>query len=249
MEERLFVIVLMCLGCTMFAYVVGLVGGNISGFDLFNMQIMQNQDYLDTLMKAHRVPGKLQRDVSLYYGHLSLHTEVYAKRNILQQLPYNLKRDLTLKLYGGLAIRTQSSLLKGAHKDFMYAVLNRLHPTVSGCEYGAFCVRGELAADLFFLHRGQVQIVFDPNPPESLESTPFPMEPIVIKAVEPFDSFGEESIAGHAKPTPRYVFNYVATAETELLFLTHEELHFIARTFVDETDELVGRVHGRFKML
>ena len=63
-------------------------------------------------------------------------------------------------------------------------MLHRLHPTVTGCEYGAFCVRGELAADLFFLHRGQVQIVFDPNPPaaEKLEPAPFPMEPIVIKA-------------------------------------------------------------------
>ena len=69
------------------------------------------------------------------------------------------------------------------------------------------------------------------------------------QSVEPFDSFGEESIAGHAKRAPRYVFNYVATAETELLFLTHRELHHIARTYVDETDELVGRVHGRFKTL
>lgn len=260
-NERLFVIVLMFLGCTMFAFVIGLVGGHESGFDRFNVEVMACSDYLDALMKEYRIPGRVQRDVRVFFDHYQLHTELHAKENILPCMPYKMRRDLTCLLYKGLGIRTKSFVMKGGGIDFTYAVLNRLKPSMVGSDLTPVCVRGELAADLYFLHRGNVDIVFE-YPVETVSA--FKMSESMgsctttnavettqmsIDKVHHSHSFGNECLVGHALPGPRYLFTAIASANSELFYIGGDVLTEVFEMFGEEFERAAPEVDAHMGRL
>ena len=154
--QTVFCLFVVLIGASVFALVIGYVGLILRELDNTHQQFMDKVDNVRGFMKYGELPSSTVKNVLHFYKHMWESRRGLENINVMQGLPQSLHRELLAYL----------------HKDFVSKV-----PLFQGCddlflEEVSCCLQyvavlpayyvlrlGEVGREMFFIHRGQVDVV------------------------------------------------------------------------------------------
>eukprot|EP01060_Flectonema_neradi_P022359 TRINITY_DN30615_c0_g1_i1.p1 TRINITY_DN30615_c0_g1~~TRINITY_DN30615_c0_g1_i1.p1 ORF type:complete len:542 (+),score=48.86 TRINITY_DN30615_c0_g1_i1:59-1684(+) len=154
--QTVFCLFVVLIGASVFALVIGYVAIILRELDNTHQQFMDKVDNIRGFMKYGELPSSTVKNVLHFYKHMWESRRGLENINVMEGLPESLQRELLAYL----------------HKDFVSKV-----PLFQGCgdlflEEVSCCLQyvavlpayyvlrlGEVGREMFFIHRGQVDVV------------------------------------------------------------------------------------------
>ncbi len=158
--QILYTIGVQLVGVGMFSYIIGNVATLVVNLDSARAAFQARVEEVCDGMRSRRLPGTLQERVRNYYRYLWETRKGLSSAAFMQDLPEPLRLDISLHLNRDLLDKV--TMFQDADEGFARAVVGRLEPVVF--LPGDFIIRqGEYGRCMYFLSRGEVEVLVDGN--------------------------------------------------------------------------------------
>jgi hypothetical protein len=124
--EVIFAMLVQAIGCAVFGYVVGLMGTDVSGFDAHEGPVNAKIDFMEALMDKHKINKNVRQRVRRQYNANKTTAQLFLVSEVLSDLPYRLRRDLTLSVFRRAV--TTYELVAGFPEDYTSEVARLFAP-------------------------------------------------------------------------------------------------------------------------
>jgi voltage-gated potassium channel Kch len=158
--EKVYAIGTMIVGFAFLGYLIGLLATVWARRDPARLKFRENIERLATATKYARLPRSLQRRVYDYHYYVWKRRLGYDEVGFLSELPRNLRSEVSLHMKRYLL--ENGELFRGADPEFVREIAVHLRPLVLTPGDVAFH-EGEEGRDMYFLARGEVEIVSGPD--------------------------------------------------------------------------------------
>ena len=150
-----FTIVVMMLGVSMYAYVIGNVAALISNLNVSLSRFREKLDRVQTYMRERDIPRSIQRQVMDYYQYMWEYNKgTSTGDDDLVDLPEGLQAQIALHLHRGLV--ESVPIFQGASPAFIERIIIRLKPEVHPPSH--YVIReGEIGSEMYFVKTGQLE--------------------------------------------------------------------------------------------
>ena len=153
--ERIFTLMVMFLGISMYAYTIGNVSSLISNLDADKARYRQKLDQIQIYMRENKIPHKLQQKIGEYYQYIWIENRDLRDYYILEELPYPLKTKLALQLHKEVIEKVP--IFQGSTPQFIEEIVMALKPEI--LPPNEYIIReGNWGNEMYFLKRGLVQV-------------------------------------------------------------------------------------------
>jgi hypothetical protein len=161
--EYALTLVVMVLGASMYAFVIGSIASIVRNRDSQRSGYFARMSALDDYLLARGVAGGLARDVREYYEYLWDRYRGLREDELLHDLPDPLRLEVLRELLGELLERVPLfQRCDGALRD---ALILALRPQVLGPGVDVVA-EGELPREVYFVGRGEVELMTADGPVE-----------------------------------------------------------------------------------
>ncbi|MFO7029822.1 cyclic nucleotide-binding protein [Limnospira fusiformis CCALA 023] len=153
--EIAFTLVVMILGVSMYAFIIGNVASVVSSLDASQARFREQLDQVQSYMRDRKIPAFLQAQVRDYYQYLwECNRDTSFDRDFLDEIPNSLKTKIYLYLYQELLEKVP--LFKNADPACIEALVVKLKPRI--LPPNDYIIREEqLGHEMYFIQRGEVQ--------------------------------------------------------------------------------------------
>ncbi|NEO55681.1 MAG: cyclic nucleotide-binding domain-containing protein [Okeania sp. SIO3B5] len=152
--EIIFTLVVMFLGISMYAYIVGNVSSLISNLDATKARYREKLGQIQTYMRENKISPKLQQKIRDYYQYRWIENRDIRDYHILEELPYSLKMKLALQLHKEVIEKVP--IFQGATTQFVEEIVMALTPEI--LPPNEYIIReGHWGHEMYFIKRGLVQ--------------------------------------------------------------------------------------------
>ena len=150
-----FTIVVMMLGVSMYAYVIGNVASLISNLNASLSRFREKLDRVQTYMRERDIPRSIQRRVMDYYQYMWEYNKgTSTGGDDLVDLPEGLQAQIALHLHRGLV--ESVPIFQDASPAFIEQIIVRLKPEVYPPSH--YVIReGEIGNEMYFVKSGQLE--------------------------------------------------------------------------------------------
>ncbi|WP_293058571.1 ion transporter [Okeania sp. SIO2B3] len=152
--EIIFTLVVMFLGISMYAYIIGNVSSLISNLDAAKARYREKLGQIQTYMRENKIPPELQQKIRDYYQYRWIENRDIRDYHILEELPYSLKMKLALQLHKEVIEKVP--IFQGATRHFFEEIVMALKPEI--LPPNEYIIReGNWGHEMYFIKRGLVQ--------------------------------------------------------------------------------------------
>ena len=151
--EYIYTIFVELMGIGVFGYVIGYIASLLTRKDPATIQYLENMDKLQALIKYRDLPTDLQLKLNNYYSYQWRKRLGYDESSFLEDLPYNLRREISLHLKKEVV--ENISLFEDASEELMTELALNLSPLVltpNDCLFQA----GDTSDGMYFVITGQL---------------------------------------------------------------------------------------------
>lgn len=152
--EIIFTLVVMFLGISMYAYIIGNVSSLISNLDASKARYREKLGQIQTYMRENKISPELQQKIRDYYQYRWIENRDIRDYHILEELPYSLKIKLALQLHKEVIEKVP--IFQGATAQFVEEIVMALTPEI--LPPNEYIIReGNWGHEMYFIKRGLVQ--------------------------------------------------------------------------------------------
>lgn len=153
--EIIFTVMVMFLGISMYAYIIGNVSSLISNLDAAQARYREKLDQITTYMRDNKIPLTLQHKIRDYYQYRWIENRDIRDYYILDELPYPLKTKLALQLHKEVIEKVP--IFQGSSPQFIEEIVMALKPEI--LPPNEYIIReGNFGNEMYFIKRGLVQV-------------------------------------------------------------------------------------------
>lgn len=153
--EVLFSIVVLLLGLSIYATVVGSIGAILLSLDTNNHQWLEKFASIDRFIQSNRLPTSLAMRVQNHYSHLRALGKSPLGTRLLEELPDSLQNDISLHLLADTL--REVDVFHNAPKAVLSLVARKLIPK-SFPPGERVVTEGDFGASMFFVLRGLLEV-------------------------------------------------------------------------------------------
>ncbi|MEA5496308.1 ion transporter [Limnoraphis robusta] len=152
--EIVFTLVIMFLGVSMYAFIIGNVASLIANLDANQGRFREKLDQIQAYMRERRIPAILQQQVRDYYQYMWEYShDASMELDFLDELPHSIKTRIYLHLHQELLEKVP--LFQDADKGFIEDLVIKLKPRI--LPPNDYIIREEqLGHEMYFIKRGEV---------------------------------------------------------------------------------------------
>lgn len=152
--EIVFTLIIMFLGVSMYAFIIGNVASLIANLDANQGRFREKLDQIQAYMRERRIPAILQQQVRDYYQYMWEYShDASMELDFLDELPHSIKTRIYLHLHQELLEKVP--LFQDADKGFMEDLVIKLKPRI--LPPNDYIIREEqLGHEMYFIKRGEV---------------------------------------------------------------------------------------------
>lgn len=152
--EITFTLMVMFLGVSMYAYIIGSVSSLISNLDAAQARYREKLDQIQTYMRENKISPTLQQKIRDYYQYRWIENRDIRDYHILEELPYPLKMKLALQLHKEVIEKVP--IFQGATDHFVEEIVMALKPEI--LPPNEYIIREDnWGHEMYFIKRGVVQ--------------------------------------------------------------------------------------------
>lgn len=152
--EIIFTLLVMFMGVSMYAYIIGSVSSLISNLDAAKARYREKLDQIQTYMRENKIPPNLQQKIRDYYQYRWLENRDIRDYHILEELPYPLRTKVALQLHKEVIEKVP--IFQGATAHFVEEIVMALKPEI--LPPNEYIIReGNMGHEMYFIKRGVVQ--------------------------------------------------------------------------------------------
>ena len=153
--EIAFTLMVMFLGVSMYAFIIGNVTSLIANLDANKSHFREKLTQIQSYMRARRIPYTLQQRVRDYYQYMwEYNRDISLDLNFLDELPHSLKTQIYLYLYRELLSKVP--LFQDADVSFIEDLIVKLKPRI--LPPNDYIIREEqIGQEMYFIKRGEVE--------------------------------------------------------------------------------------------
>jgi hypothetical protein len=153
--EYAFTILVMVLGASMYALIIGSIASLVSSIDAARTAFWERADGVSQYLRTRAIPEPLQRQIRDYYEYIWERYRGSSTQQFLRDLPDPIRLEVVFHLTRDLIEKVP--LFRHADAALRNALLMSLQPLVF--VPGSFVVReGEVATGVFFVSSGELAI-------------------------------------------------------------------------------------------
>ena len=153
--ERIYSIVSMLVGASLFAYGLTNMGGLLFALFKNDMEYRHRMDEINDFMHVRGIPRHLQNKVQEYYSHLHLKRRFSDADNILGGLRKNLRSEILISMHQNMVLKNE--FFKALDPVFVGGVIQRLR--MHSLMPGEMVMReSERGGEMFFIFDGKVEV-------------------------------------------------------------------------------------------
>lgn len=157
-KQTLYTMLMQLLGAGLYGYVIGNIASLIANMDVARAQYLEKIERIGTFMKFKKIPPEMQQEIRNYYSYLWDTRRGYDEKAVLAELPRPLIEKVSLYLLQQMIEKVP--IFQGASPDLIRQIVVSLKPEVYTPGDYVFR-RGDLGHTMYFIARGQVQVVSD----------------------------------------------------------------------------------------
>ncbi|MCG5056894.1 MAG: ion transporter [Limnoraphis sp. WC205] len=152
--EIVFTLIIMFLGVSMYAFIIGNVASLIANLDANQGRFREKLDQIQAYMRERRIPAILQQQVRDYYQYMWEYShDASMELDFLDELPHSIKTRIYLHLHQELLEKVP--LFQDADKGFIEDLVIKLKPRI--LPPNDYIIREEqLGHEMYFIKRGEV---------------------------------------------------------------------------------------------
>lgn len=156
--EYVFVIVVMLLGATMYAYIIGNIASIISNIDTLKNDHDGRKDSLLTYLRQNHTPGNLMNKVNNYFDYIWRSKKGVNENELFNDLPIQLKLELMHHLSSDLLEKVH--LFKSSSNALKEELLTKLE-LLSYPPEVILSHRNAFSNGVYFISKGTLQVYSD----------------------------------------------------------------------------------------
>jgi hypothetical protein len=156
MVEYAFYYLVSLVGVMLYVALIGTVASLVSKLDSAGEFHREKMDGLHDFMRYRKLPVDMQQRVRDYYTYLWASRKGLDESEVMNDLPEYLRVDIALTLNKDIIEKVP--LFQNQSEHFIAAVVSRMRPRVVLPGY-MIIRKGEIGKEMFFLARGDVQVV------------------------------------------------------------------------------------------
>lgn len=159
-HEYVFTIIVMIIGASMYAFIIGNIASLISTLDIQKSNYWQKADAIKLYLQNRGVPSDINRRVRDYYEYRWQNHRGLEEDEIFNNLPEPLRLEVIMQLTKDLLEKVP--LFKNSSPVLKRVLLLALKAKTF--DPNGFVVRsGETAKEIFFISKGRVEVVDEPK--------------------------------------------------------------------------------------
>ncbi|RLN06824.1 hypothetical protein BBJ28_00008688 [Nothophytophthora sp. Chile5] len=220
-NERLLNIAVMAVGVSFFGYVIGTISTLVTNLDVAAARYEERMTIVKEYIISRRMPKYVGNKIRHHFEYFYQNRSVFKERRILQRLPLALRNEM-VRLLQFLFIAEQQK----NSRDISWCYFENCHESLISDIVMAMCpfsvlkdeyvyVQHEIAAHVFFLLKGKIQIV------KTLRRV---KEDLRLASMGIGDHFGELEVYDHEHGNGVRICSAVAKSYCELTFLSREAI-------------------------
>ncbi|MEB3341919.1 ion transporter [Okeania sp.] len=152
--EITFTLIVMFLGISLYAYIIGNVSSLMSNLDAVTTRYREKLEQIQTYMRDNRITLKLQENIRDYYQYIWLENQDIRDYHILEELPVPLRMRLALELHKEVIEKVP--IFQNANPNFVGEIVMVLKPEI--LPPNEYIIReGKWGNEMYFIRRGAVQ--------------------------------------------------------------------------------------------
>jgi hypothetical protein len=156
--EYLFTIVVMLLGASMYAFIIGKIASLFSNIDSMKANYWNKIEAIHQYLRSRQVPLELNEQIRNYYEYLWAHHRGVKEETLFDDLPVPFRVDILMHIARDLLKKVP--LFKYCSPALRNVLLIALKPLTYAP--GVYIAReGEIGKEIYFISRGQVEITTD----------------------------------------------------------------------------------------
>ncbi len=150
-----FTLVVMFLGISMYAFIIGNVTSLVANLDANQSHFREKLTQIQSYMRNRGIPSSLQKQVRDYYQYMwEYNRDISLELDFLEELPHSLKTQIYLYLYRELLSKVP--LFKDADPSFIEDLVIKLKPRI--LPPNDYIIREEqIGHEMYFIKRGEVE--------------------------------------------------------------------------------------------
>lgn len=156
--EYIFTMIVMMLGASMYAFIIGNIASLISNIDAAKASFRNKIEAISQYLRSRNVPHNLNEQVRSYYEYLWAHHRGVKEDVLFDDLPGPLRLEVLLYLTRELLEKVP--LFKYCSPTLRNVLLMALRPQTYAPE-GYIAREGEIGKEIYFISRGSVEITSD----------------------------------------------------------------------------------------
>jgi voltage-gated potassium channel len=216
--EYLFTMLVMLLGASMYAFIIGNIASLISNLDATKANFWNRVELVNQYLRSRHLPPQLNQQVRKYYEYLWAHHRGQKKDDLFDDLPVPFRTDIMMHLTRELLEKVP--LFKYCSPTLRNMLLIALKPqTFAPKEY--IVREGEVGKEIYFISQGKAEIMT--NGGEKSHST-----------LEDGDYFGIMSLILNEKRTA----SVKAVTYCEIFILSGDDFNLIKNDYPELNDVL-----------
>lgn len=227
LKEVLFTMLTMCIGVSIYAYIIGNIATLVANLDAQALAFRQKMDAINEYMRFREIPEKLQYRIRRYFDYVWARNKGLNEKNIIEDLPKALQTELALFLHR--EILTKVPLFQNAEAGFLNELVMMLKPIISAP--GDYIIRyGDVGREMYFISRGQVDVL-------SAD------EKLLYATLKEGNFFGEIALLFSEKRTASIRSN----GYCDLFRLDKDDLNTVLKDYPEVEKEMLKVANERYK--
>eukprot|EP01006_Ploeotia_vitrea_P047576 TRINITY_DN67142_c2_g1_i1.p1 TRINITY_DN67142_c2_g1~~TRINITY_DN67142_c2_g1_i1.p1 ORF type:complete len:1352 (-),score=700.20 TRINITY_DN67142_c2_g1_i1:69-4124(-) len=154
--EKIVVICVIVIGTIFYAVIFGNITLLIATADAVNRRYRSKMDNMNEFIRLHEIPPHLSKRLREYQQELWNIQKGFDMEAMLHDLPTSIRDELDQFLHAPLI--ESVPIFQDCEPAFITAIVSRLHTTI--CLEGDYiCRRGEVSREMYFLRRGELDVM------------------------------------------------------------------------------------------
>jgi len=213
-----------------FGTIIGTFGNLLTNLDSSKLYFRQKLDAINDYMRYKKIPEELQDEVRQYYNYMWKSGKGLEQNEAVDRLPVVLRTKMNFHM-NHHSIR-KVSLFEGVAGDleFMGEIVKSLRPRI-GLPNSYIVKKGEYGTEMFFISRGELNVVIDSG--------------IVVSTLKEGMFFGEIALLYKTRRTA----SIVARTFCDMYILTKDEFARVMRRYPDQSRGIKEEAKKRYDKL
>eukprot|EP01062_Namystynia_karyoxenos_P062517 TRINITY_DN55414_c0_g1_i1.p1 TRINITY_DN55414_c0_g1~~TRINITY_DN55414_c0_g1_i1.p1 ORF type:complete len:777 (+),score=290.43 TRINITY_DN55414_c0_g1_i1:163-2493(+) len=222
-------IIIVLVGAFAYSGIISVIGAILKDMDRTEQTFVEKVDNARSFMRYAGIPERTKRNVTHFYKHMWESRRALEQLNVLEDAPDPLHRELRAFLHKDFV--SQVPLFAGCDDLFLEEVSCFLEYVAVLPEY--YIIRkGEVGKEMFFIHRGQVEVVSEP-PGEDQPN----VKQIVYASLQEGSFFGEVALV---VPGAKRTASIRCSTFTELFVLQKVDLEMLLRSYPETKTKIIN---------